>query len=558
MKNILLNFVLKSLLVLGLSYYLLSCSKESVNVVQNTDKTPPTITSITPNNGEKNVQPSYYPNVLFSEVMDLSTITSENLYLTKKDGTKVSCKVSTDLMYNGDTRTTFAQIIPNELLIEGEEYRIYITDKCADISGNKMTSSNTSYTFTIADRHGPTLVEIKVISKKKIQLCFNEDIQLLPVSLLKQIKLVDNRIHSEWWFNKDLSIDNIYKNRLNIEINEEFFVGDEINIDYYVKDLNGNIRDETTKFVVPINSWPFAVPRSMEGTNISFINNKYFIIADRKLHCLDEKGKLLWSTVSFGYENLNNYFSITVNNSSVIVLMAAYGFELKKFDIANGNLIDTKEKVRSESISRAEFLYSGNYIIATYNTYHSYYVETFDMNLNSISLIKIDETDIFGSSALISGNLYIQKAYPYPGKYGISSIPDLKMPTNWTTGVLGARPMISSDGKLLLTDLAMYKLASDNVTLQAIWTKQLSGASFSPIGNLYCGEYKSSDAVLVKKVDSQNGSTIWETNITGETISISSVVSDDKIVVALFGKQPNPFRCHNIITLDAITGNQKE
>lgn len=532
--------------------FVLSCSKENISSDQNSDKTPPSITSITPTNGEKNVDPFYYPTILFSELMDLKTITSDNIYLTDKNGVKIPSIVTNDLMYNNSTRTTSATIKPGQLLDEGAEYRINISSKCADLYGNKMASSIIS-TFNIADKHGPSLVEVIVINKKKIQLSFDEDIKLNILSDLKWIWLKDNKINSKWVFHTKVSLDNVFKNRLNLEIEEEFFVGDEIIIDYNISDLNDNETEGQKDFVIPINSWAFAIPRSIKGVTIEFTKNEYFIVADHRLYCLDEKGMLLWSTETFGAENVENNFSLFFDENSVNVLMTEYGFEVRKFDIPSGKLLSTKTIHRTIDIKKAELLHSDNYIIVTYNAFEGNYVEIFDSNLTSLSSLKINDELRFGSSVLISGNLYIQKIYPYPKKYGITSIPELKTPATWTEGFLGDKPLTSPDNKLLLTNDGMYRLGSDKLKFDKIWSGFIWGSSFSSSGNLY-GIVNGN----IAKINTQNGSEIWANKIAGTNISISKVVSDDKIVVALFGQYNTLFDCHNILIFDAITGESKD
>ena len=105
------------------------------------DLTPPTVTSISPVNGEKAVDPGTVVTVEFSEAMDPVTINTSTITVTGPSGSIVGT-----VDYTGTTAT----FTPTTTLDNAAIYTVNISTGVKDVAGNAMAASTGSVFTTIA------------------------------------------------------------------------------------------------------------------------------------------------------------------------------------------------------------------------------------------------------------------------------------------------------------------------------------------------------------------------------------------------------------------------
>ena len=110
------------------------------------DTTPPTVSSVSPGNGNTNVPVSTSPNIVFSEPMSPTTIYNSTIVLRDSNNTAIN----TGVTYNSAANT--AVISPTALLNPGAVYTGTVaggSGGVTDVAGNALASSY-SWTFTTA------------------------------------------------------------------------------------------------------------------------------------------------------------------------------------------------------------------------------------------------------------------------------------------------------------------------------------------------------------------------------------------------------------------------
>ncbi|HEX5849208.1 MAG TPA: Ig-like domain-containing protein, partial [Rubrobacter sp.] len=105
------------------------------------DTTKPTVTSVTPANLAKNVEPTANATATFSEAMKPSTINKLTFKLVKKGSTT---PVNATISYSGKK----AVLDPARNLVRGATYKATVTTGAKDLAGNTLPRS-TVWSFTI-------------------------------------------------------------------------------------------------------------------------------------------------------------------------------------------------------------------------------------------------------------------------------------------------------------------------------------------------------------------------------------------------------------------------
>ena len=123
------------------------------------DTTPQSITSTEILDGQVDVVKSSNISVVFNEPLDVTTLTSDNVILTK-DGVAVSGAVS----YDGNTMT----FNPNSDMDASSNYIMTITTRVKDLAGNSMATDYTlSFTTeAIIDKTAPKITSIDPFNSK--------------------------------------------------------------------------------------------------------------------------------------------------------------------------------------------------------------------------------------------------------------------------------------------------------------------------------------------------------------------------------------------------------
>ena len=112
---------------------------------ENNDKTPPTIVSTLPVNGDKEVPPNVLLNATFSEQIEPATL-SLNSFIMNAVQVGGGTAVSGTLTYSSDTMTATFQ--PAALLNPNTSYNIIITTGVEDLAGNNMAAPFSNWAFT--------------------------------------------------------------------------------------------------------------------------------------------------------------------------------------------------------------------------------------------------------------------------------------------------------------------------------------------------------------------------------------------------------------------------
>lgn len=105
--------------------------------LQSADATPPTITTFSPADAATGVAVAANVVLTFSEAMALSTLTTDNIFLTKvSDGAPIAAALTVNAARDEVT------VNPNSNLAGSTEYRINITTAVTDVYGNKLAAHN--------------------------------------------------------------------------------------------------------------------------------------------------------------------------------------------------------------------------------------------------------------------------------------------------------------------------------------------------------------------------------------------------------------------------------
>jgi len=112
--------------------------------LQSGDTTPPTISSYLPIDGAVGQAVDVNMVITFSEAMALSTLTTDNIFITKvSDGAPVAAALTVNA---GRTEVT---VNPTNNLSGGTEYRVNITTAVKDVYGNKLAAhAHSEFTTT--------------------------------------------------------------------------------------------------------------------------------------------------------------------------------------------------------------------------------------------------------------------------------------------------------------------------------------------------------------------------------------------------------------------------
>jgi hypothetical protein len=121
----------------------------------NVDSTPPTVNSVTPAENAQSVPGNSTVNIVFSEAMDVSTITSSTI-LVKNGASAITGTVTC----SGNTAT----FTPSAALTAGTVYTVTVTTGVKDAAGNMMSSpKNWNFTTAVSgstDKTPPTVVSV--------------------------------------------------------------------------------------------------------------------------------------------------------------------------------------------------------------------------------------------------------------------------------------------------------------------------------------------------------------------------------------------------------------
>ena len=133
-----------------------------VDVVFNTqptfDSTPPTVTSVSPANGNTNVEVNVAVTATFNEAMDGATISSATFWL--RDAT--NALVAATVTYNADTRR--ATLMPNTILNQNTTYTATLQGTSSgvkDVAGNPL-ATNFSWSYTTTPGPPPSVGDTTV------------------------------------------------------------------------------------------------------------------------------------------------------------------------------------------------------------------------------------------------------------------------------------------------------------------------------------------------------------------------------------------------------------
>ena len=105
------------------------------------DTTPPTVDPVTPKEGATDVPVQTLVTAAFNEVMDVRTLTSENIKVESVAGVEVAGRI----LYDGVNNEVV--FIPYENLSEGTTYRVTLTRGITDIAGNALVADRV-WSFT--------------------------------------------------------------------------------------------------------------------------------------------------------------------------------------------------------------------------------------------------------------------------------------------------------------------------------------------------------------------------------------------------------------------------
>ena len=122
-----------------------SVSFTTVDEPDNTDTTPPTVSSVSPNDSSTDVAKDTSVSAEFSEAVDTDSLSSA-FSLATQDGENVSASVSVD--------GTTATLTPSSELLAGTTYIATISTDAKDISGNALENAKTWSFTTIAEQNG--------------------------------------------------------------------------------------------------------------------------------------------------------------------------------------------------------------------------------------------------------------------------------------------------------------------------------------------------------------------------------------------------------------------
>jgi phi13 family phage major tail protein len=112
--------------------------------LQTSDSTPPTVDSFSPLDGAVGVAVDVEPVITFDEPMALSTLTTDNIFLTV-----VSTGAPVAITLAVDAAREVVTITPDANLTGSTEYRINITTAVKDIYGNALAAHNHAEFTTI-------------------------------------------------------------------------------------------------------------------------------------------------------------------------------------------------------------------------------------------------------------------------------------------------------------------------------------------------------------------------------------------------------------------------
>lgn len=125
---------------------------------QSVDKIAPSISSVSPGNGAASIPVNRKVEVLFSEPLTASTLTSASFTLYN---VYTRSNVAGSVSYNADTR--LATFTPSRTLANRTRYRITLTTAIKDLAGNSLAANYTSYFTTIsffASAIAPALISL--------------------------------------------------------------------------------------------------------------------------------------------------------------------------------------------------------------------------------------------------------------------------------------------------------------------------------------------------------------------------------------------------------------
>jgi len=208
------------------------------------DLTPPLISSISPLNGASSVGTNTEIAIEFSEAMEVSTLTNENIELYEG-----SEKIPVTINYAGNT----VLLKPSRTLAASSNYVINVKKAVQDSAGNSMSADFTS-TFTTGGGIDSTLPMVSAVfpsngsvdiptTQKGIILIFSEVLD--PLSITKNSIQIQNSL-SETVSGSFVRIANtvVFYSSSNYEANLTYT----IKVNKEIKDLAGNALDKDYTF----------------------------------------------------------------------------------------------------------------------------------------------------------------------------------------------------------------------------------------------------------------------------------------------------------------------
>jgi hypothetical protein len=141
------------------------------------DTVAPTVVAVSPLNLATGVPASTTVQVVFSEPMTASTITTSTIFLTN---TSTSAVVPASVAYNAATNT--ATLTPTSDLLGSTAYTLTVTTGVKDLSGNALaTTFNSVFTTGVVDTTPPTVLSVvpanlatNVPTSTTVQVTFSE------------------------------------------------------------------------------------------------------------------------------------------------------------------------------------------------------------------------------------------------------------------------------------------------------------------------------------------------------------------------------------------------
>ncbi|MEL7833718.1 Ig-like domain-containing protein [Fodinibius sp. Rm-B-1B1-1] len=116
------------------------------------DRTPPSVESTTPQDGQQDVPVDIQLTATFSEQLDPATVTTNTFRLQSSNG-----PISGSVSYSGTTAT----FTPDNSLADGTDFTATITNGIEDLNGNSPNNYNWSFTTKEIDRTPPHVISTK-------------------------------------------------------------------------------------------------------------------------------------------------------------------------------------------------------------------------------------------------------------------------------------------------------------------------------------------------------------------------------------------------------------